>query len=390
MFLRVACIVLLLAACGKQDAANTLPASRPSPAAVPPALQAEPAFPNLAFSSPLLIANAGDGSDRFFVVEQAGRILVFPNDAAVTSAKTFLDIRAQVLSGGELGLLGLAFDPDYATNGFFYVNYTIDKPPHSTRISRFRASIADPDQADVTSEQVLLEFEQPFDNHNGGMLAFGPDGKLYIATGDGGSGNDPNNNAQSLNTVLGKILRINTNGSIPSDNPFANDPTARGEIWAYGLRNPFRMSFDRATGRLWAGDVGQSAREEVDVVEKGGNYGWRIYEGNRSNVNPMDLPSTDFIAPVLDYDRNAGTTVIGGYVYHGPGLPDYGGVYIYGDFGSGRIWALVYDSNTKTVVSNAEVATLANIGLSSFGENEAGELYAVGLFDGKIYRFRQL
>lgn len=407
MWLRVACVILFLTACGKQDGVGTSPATPgappPAPPATPPALQSEIAFSNLTFTSPVFITHSGDGTDRLFVVQQGGQILVFPNDPAAVSAQTFLDITTipltRFVSGGELGLLGLAFDPNYAANGFFYVNYTITNPnsnaamfPYRTRVSRFNVSAGNANQADAGSETVLLEFDQPFDNHNGGMIAFGPDGRLYIATGDGGDGNDPMNNAQNLGVLLGKILRINTdpNNRVPADNPFGSTPGAMGEIWAYGMRNPFRMSFDRAAGRLWVGDVGQGAREEVDIIEKGGNYGWRIYEGNRSNINPMNLPPTDFMAPVLDYDRNAGTTVIGGYVYHGPGLPDYGGVYVYGDFGNGRLWALVYDANSKTVVSNTQVATLAKFNLSSFGEDEAGELYAVGLSDGKIRRFRQM
>jgi glucose/arabinose dehydrogenase len=399
MWSRIACIVVLLltAACGKNDNAD---ANMPSPASPPP-LKAEVAFPNLTFSSPVFITHAGDGSDRLFVVEQAGRIKVFANNPVAASSDIFLDIQAQVRSGGELGLLGLAFDPDYANNGFFYVNYTIDNPnannatfPYRTRVSRFTASAGNPDQADPMSETILLEFDQPFQNHNGGMIAFGPDDKLYIATGDGGDANDPMDNAQNLGVLLGKILRINTdpdpNKRIPPDNPFVGIAGAHGEIWAFGLRNPFRMSFDRTTGRLWAGDVGQSAREEVDIIEKGGNYGWRIYEGNRSNINPMNLPSTDFTAPVLDYGRSVGTTVIGGYVYHGPGLPDYDGIYVYGDFGSGRVWALIYETGTNTATSNTQVATLAGFSLSSFGEDEAGELYALSLGDGKVRRFRQM
>lgn len=407
MWLRVACVIFLLAACGKQDGVSTpsppMPATPPPPTGTLPALQSEIAFPNLTFTSPVFITHSGDGTDRLFVVQQGGQILVFPNDPAAASAQTFLDITTlpvtRFVSGGELGLLGLAFDPNFAANGFFYVNYTITNPnsnaatfPYRTRISRFTVSAGSADRADAVSETVLLEFDQPFDNHNGGMIAFGPDGKLYIATGDGGDGNDPMNNAQNLGVLLGKILRINTdpNNRVPADNPFGSTPGAMGEIWAYGMRNPFRMSFDRATGRLWVGDVGQSAREEVDIIEKGGNYGWRIYEGNRSNINPANLPPTDFKAPVLDYDRSVGTTVIGGYVYHGPGLPDYGGVYVYGDFGNGRVWALAYDATSKSVVSNTQVATLAKFNLSSFGEDEAGELYAVGLLDGKILRFRQM
>ncbi len=392
MRLRTIGLILLLAACSHDDsdmATSSSSAPPPLPSGALASLQAEVAFPNLTFSSPLFITHAGDGTDRLFVVEQAGRILVFPNDPSVqmTDVKVFLDITAQVLTDGEQGLLGLAFDPDYKVNGHFYVYYSIASP-HRSIISRFTVS-ADAHSADASSETVLLSVDQPnFSNHKAGMIAFGPDGKLYIATGDGGSANDPDSNAQNLGVLLGKILRINADGSIPNDNPFASTAGARAEIWAYGLRNPFRWSFDRATGQLWAGDVGQSAREEVDIIAKGGNYGWRVYEGTLfTNNDPMGTVLNDLIAPILDYDRAAGQTVIGGYVYRGPGLPGYDGIYVYADFGSGRVWALVYDATTNTAVSNTEVANVSLI--SSFGEDEAGELY-VTCFDGKIRRFRQM
>lgn len=379
------CLIVLLTACN----GNGSPASTPATGPVQPlqaSLMAEGAFPRLRFTNPLFITHAGDGSNRLFVVEQAGRIRVFPNDPSAASAGSFLDISGRVLSGGEMGLLGLAFDPNYAANGFFYVNYTLDNP-RRTRVSRFRVSTADPNTADSGSETVLLEFAQPFSNHNGGMLAFGPDGKLYVSSGDGGSGNDPENNAQSLSTPLGKILRINPDGSVPAENPFTSTAGARGEIWAYGLRNPWRMSFDRLTGRLWAGDVGQNAREEIDIIVRGGNYGWRVYEGARANINPDRLPLSAFIAPIHEYDHSQGRSITGGYVYRGPGLPAFQGAYFYADFISGRVWALVSDGNAGTVVSNTQVATIPNP--SSFGEDEAGELYVTS-FDGNIYRFRQL
>jgi glucose/arabinose dehydrogenase len=385
--IRAFALVLLISACGRNGEDGTATSTpTPIPSATLPVLQAELAFPILSFSNPVLITNAKDGTDRLFVVELAGRILVFPNDDNVTDASVFLDMQDQVLTGGEQGLLGLAFDPDYRTNGFFYVYYSIETP-HRSRISRFRVSAGNADQADKSSETVLLEIDQPnFSNHKAGMIAFGPDGKLYIATGDGGGANDADDNAQNFGVLLGKILRINPDGSIPNDNPFVSQPDARAEIWALGLRNPFRMSFDRATGTLWVGDVGQSAREEVDVIVKGGNYGWRIYEGTLSNINPMGQPLSDFVAPVLDYGRDLGQTVIGGYVYRGNAMPAYVGAYLYGDFGSARIWALFYDAQHRAV-SNTEVASVNSI--TSFGEDEAGELYATS-FDGKIRRFRQM
>jgi len=368
-------LLLVLAGCGSD--VETTPDRT--------ALHAEVAFPNLSFENPVLITHAGDGSNRLFVVEQAGRIRVFPNDAAVRADEVvvFLNKTAEVLSGGELGMLGLAFDPDYAANGFFYVNYTLDNPRRS-RIARFRVS-ADPARAAPESETVLLEFEQPFANHNGGALAFGPDGMLYAASGDGGSAGDPQNNAQRLDTLLGKVLRIAPDGSIPSDNPFADRPGARGEIWAYGLRNPWRMSFDRQTGTLWAGDVGQGAREEIDIIVRGGNYGWRVYEGTQPFDNPANLPADAFLAPVLDYGRELGGSVVGGYVYRGTALPALAGAYVYGDFLSGRVWALYYDAAAGAVTENAEIARVPNP--SSFGEDAAGEIYATS-FDGRIYRLR--
>jgi uncharacterized repeat protein (TIGR03806 family) len=348
-------------------------------------LQSQLAFPNLTFNQPLFLTDAGDGTNRLFVLEKPGRIMVFPNDPNVTQATVFLDIQDKVIEDGEQGLLGLAFDPQYSTNGFFYVYYSADGPQRS-RITRFQVS-ANANVADPASEMVLLEIAQPgFSNHKAGWMDFGPDGKLYIAVGDGGSGNDPNNNAQNLNSLLGKILRINPDPSnlIPTDNPFVGTAGARPEIWAYGMRNPFRMSFDRGTGTLWAGDVGQNRVEEVDIIKAGGNYGWRIYEGTLSNLNPDNRPATDFTPPIIEYGRDLGNSITGGYVYRGPTLANFVGVYFYGDFGSGRIWALVSDGTG--VISNTEVATVAN-GPASFGEDEAGELYVVTIGDGRISRF---
>lgn len=371
--LRVLWPILLLAACGS---------GAPAPAAAQTAVALEVAFPNLRFANPLFLTHAGDGSNRLYVVEQAGRILVFANDPATEEAAVFLDIRDRVQAGGEMGLLGLAFDPGFAANGYFYVNYTTGSP-RRTRVARFRVGADDPARADPASEQILLEFAQPFANHNGGMLAFGPDGKLYVACGDGGSANDPHDNGQRLDTLLGKILRLNPDGSVPPDNPFVGQPGARGEIWAYGLRNPWRMSFDRASGRLWAADVGQDAREEIDLIVKGGNYGWRVYEGTRSNVNPENLPLSTFIAPVYEYGRDLGQSVTGGYVYRGAALPDFAGTYFYADYASGRVWALATGGDRAT--SNVQVAQVR--WPTSFGEDAAGELYITS-FDGRIYRLR--
>jgi len=339
------------------------------------------AFPSLVFDRPVFVGAPPDGSDRLVVAEQTGRLRVFANDAAVASSTVMLDLSADVLFGGEQGLLGVAFHPDFASNGFVYLYRTKDAPRRSV-LSRFTIS-ADPDVLDPASELVLLEVEQPFTNHNAGSLAFGPDDKLYVALGDGGAGNDPNDNGQNLSTLLGSVLRLDDDGTPPADNPFVGVAGARPEIWAYGLRNPWRMSFDPATGDLWLGDVGQGAREEIDRIERGGNYGWRVFEGNRANINPDELPASAFTAPVFDYDRTQGYSVTGGLVYRGAAVPTLQGSYIYGDFGSGRVWALVFDG--VQAVGNVQIGTLPSA--ASFGEDRDGELYAC-CFDGALRRLQ--
>jgi glucose/arabinose dehydrogenase/subtilisin-like proprotein convertase family protein len=349
-------------------------------AAPPTSLQRVRAFPNLSFNQPVFLTHAGDGTDRVFVVEKRGVIKVFANNDAVTSAATFLDIRGPVSAGGENGLLGLAFDPNFAQNQKFYVNYTSNS---GTVIARYRA-VAGTNRADPNSAQVILRITQPYGNHNGGMIAFGPDNMLYIGMGDGGSGGDPQGHAQNRRDLLGAMLRINPNNSttytIPSDNPFVNTGGGvRGEIWAYGLRNPWRFSFDRTSGALWAGDVGQNAVEEIDIIERGGNYGWNHREGNR-NYNgggPAGMKE-----PTYAYAQTLGRSVIGGYVYHGSRVPGLQGIYVYGDYTSGRIWSLKYRNGQ--VEFNREVTSVNQ--LCAFGEDEAGELYAVS-HGGNLYKF---
>lgn len=347
-------------------------------------ISVERAFPRLDFEAPVFLAWVPGDEGLLAVVEQAGRILTFSDDDAVTGYHVLLDISGQVLSGGEQGLLGLAFDPEYAGNGIFYVYYSTDNP-RRTVLSRFTAGNGDQRTADPDSEQVLLEVEQPYANHNGGTILFGPDGLLYLGLGDGGSGGDPMGNAQDTSTLLGSIIRIDVSGdgayTVPEDNPFVNQAGARGEVWAFGFRNPYRFSFDRATGELWAGDVGQSDREEIDLVVKGGNYGWNLFEGNSEYRNPDGLPPSDFQPPVIDYGRSAGLSVIGGYVYRGNRFPVMDGIYFYGDYGSGNLWALVYGDGS--LLSNEIVANVPAI--SSFGEDGYGELYVVSL-EGGIYR----
>jgi len=343
------------------------------------------AFPKLTFNQPLFLTHSGDRSDRIFVVRQDGIIHVFPNDSTVTSAGEFLNLSAKLsATSGEEGLLGLAFPPDFRSSRVFYVNFTVPSSVASSGmkvvVERYRVSATDSNKADPASEKRLLEIEEPVSNHNGGMLAFGPDSMLYIGVGDGGSG-------QTLTTLLGKILRIDVRGdsgyTIPRDNPFAADSTGvRKEIWAYGLRNPWRFSFDSKTGQLWAGDVGQDTREEVDIITRGGNYGWKIMEGTICRPGGGgNCDTTGLTLPVADYGRALGYCVTGGYVYRGSRLPQLAGAYIFGDYGSGNIFLLRYEGGKVTVDSVFFRNTSMNI--SSFGVDEQNELYVVG-YGGKI------
>ncbi len=350
----------------------------------------EEAFPNLSFSSALYLTHSGDGTNRIFVVERAGRIKVFENSPSVTTTKTFLDITDRVSSGGEKGLLGLAFHPNYEDSGYFYVNYTASNPQRSI-ISRFQVSAANPDSADKNSEFELFNFSQPFSNHNGGWLDFRQsDGYLYIATGDGGSGGDPQNNGQKITTMLGKILRIDVddqdpglNYAIPPDNPFV-DSTGNvvKEIYVWGMRNPWRCSFDPVTDFFWAADVGQNAWEEIDIIESGKNYGWRCYEGTHAhNLSGCNYP--EYIDPVWEYDHPTGFSITGGYVYRGQNVPELNGKYIYGDYVTKLIWALTYDGiNPPT----NELLLTAIGDITSFGIDQNNELYITS-FNGNIYRF---
>lgn len=365
--------------------------TRCSPVALPQSLTIEQAFPALSFSNPVDLQDPRDGTNRLFVVEQAGVIRVFEDTSSVSSSSIFLDIRDRVTSGGELGLLGLAFHPLYANNSYFYVNYTASSPLRSV-IARYSVGTTDPNQANKESEQIVLTYNQPFTNHNGGQVSFGPDGYLYIATGDGGSGGDPQNNGQNRSSLLGKILRIDVNNStggrnygIPADNPFAGNASGfREEIFAYGLRNPWRFSFDAATGTLWCGDVGQSTREEIDIIENGKNYGWRTMEGSLCFNPSTGCTTTGFTLPVWEYGRSEGYSVTGGFVYRGSNNPELDGAYIYGDYGSGRIWALRYEG--VNMPTSVQIAQIASNRLSSFGVDRNNELYLCS-FDGKIYRF---
>jgi glucose/arabinose dehydrogenase len=335
------------------------------------------------FTRPIYVTHAGDGSGRLFVVEQAGVIRIV-RDGKI-SATPFLDIRDRVESGGEKGLLSVAFHPKYKENGRFFVNYTARKQGVlKSIIAEYNVSQTNPDIAD-RAERVILEIEQPFANHNGGLNKFGPDGFLYIGMGDGGAAGDPLNAGQSLDTLLGKMLRIDVERepyAIPQDNPFVGRADVQGEIWAYGLRNPWRFSFDRCTGRLFAGDVGQNRLEEIDLIEKGKNYGWRIMEGSQCYDPPTMCNTQGLELPIAEYDHSLGCSVTGGYVYRGRQFPALIGHYLFGDYCSGRIWSLTEDPQGRWTMRQLIDSPFS---ISSFGEDEQGELYVVH-YGGAIYR----
>jgi glucose/arabinose dehydrogenase len=336
--------------------------------------------------APLLLTNAGDGSDRLFVVEQVGRIMIV-SDGRV-SRDPFLDISDIITAGGEQGLLGLAFHPNYENNGRFYVDYTAANGDDV--VAEYRTS-SDPDRADPSSARLLLQINDPFSNHNGGHLAFGDDGFLYVATGDGGGGGDPLESGQNLNTLLGKILRLDVDASstarpygIPADNPFVNTDGARPEIWAYGLRNPWRFSFDSSD--IWIGDVGQDSLEEIDRMPayRGGlNYGWNTMEGDACFDPPSGCDRNGLVLPVATYTHDHGCSVTGGYVYRGDAFASLQGSYFFGDYCSGFIWAL--DASAGSTRSPRMVLE-SNHSVSSFGLDEEGELYLTDISSGEIFQ----
>jgi glucose/arabinose dehydrogenase len=358
-------------------------------------------------SSPTDIQNARDGSSRIFFVQQTGQIIVWKNGVVLPTA--FLNISSLIMAGSEQGLLGLAFHPDYRNNGYFYVNYT-RSPDGATVVARYSRSTTDPDVADMQSAVVLLTIAQPYANHNGGAVRFGPDGYLYIGMGDGGSGNDPQNHAQDLTSLLGKMLRIDVNTTtgqlpygIPPDNPFVGSPQpgVHNEIWACGLRNPWRFSFDRVAGDLFIGDVGQSAREEIDFIRAGTaggiNFGWRVMEGTQCTNLGGGPPCNDhsFTPPIVEYDHSQGCSITGGYLYRGRAVPEliragppttgqlFNGIYVYADFCSGTIWRM--SATTAGGVSNS-VLLASGLLITAFGEDENGEIYVADARAAKIYR----
>ena len=328
-----------------------------------------------------------DGSGRFFVIEQTGKIRIVKN--GVLLASPFLDLTSKIEFNDEEGLLGLTFHPSYAQNGRFFVDYTqrVNGQLQSV-IAEYHVSTNDPNKADPTETRILV-VDQPFDNHNGGQLGFGADGYLYISFGDGGSGGDPFGNGQNLNVLLGKILRIDIDSgspyTIPPDNPFVGVPNTKGEIWAYGLRNPWRFSFDRPTGRLFAGDVGQDRYEEVDIIQKGLNYGWNIMEGFHC-YNAPTCDMTGLTLPILEYSHFEGNAIIGGFIYRGNQIAGLKGVYIFADYGTGKIWGSKPDLS----------GTWQRVGLlasgkvvSAFGQDLTGELYLLDYGTGTIFKIIQ-
>lgn len=393
--------VVATTACARGQEPSSRPAAAAQGSSTLPSVRPVRVFGRLSFQRPVGLVDAGD--DRLFVLEQRGRIRVFENRPDVETAGVFLDIRSGVhMRHNEEGLLSLAFHPHYAENRHFYVYYTASDPRRGV-LARYTTSADDPDLADPASERVILEVDQPYGNHNGGTVLFGPDGFLYLGLGDGGSANDPKGNGQDLSTLLGTVLRIDVDGaepySVPPDNPFVDRPGARPEIWAYGLRNPWRMSFDPVTGELWVGDVGQNTWEEIDVIQPGGNYGWNIREG--AHPFRSGTPDGPLIDPVVEYPQRRGRTIVGlsvtgGHVYRGGAMPGLYGAYIYGDYVTGRIWALRRENGVVT--EHGEIfAPPPKAYISSFGEDADGELYFCAFDEldgrgggrGRIYRLAE-
>lgn len=357
------------------------------------AVKLVPAFDNLRFDRPLYFAPVPDGSGRVVVVEQAGKVFMFPNRADVKGDEVVGVIDLSVRrKGNEEGLLGLAFHPKFKENRLVYLHFSASDPVRNV-LASFKMN--EDARIDPATERVLLEVEQPWGNHNGGMIEFGPDGYLYLALGDGGAAGDPKGNGQNLTTLLGTILRLDVDHqdegkqyAVPKDNPFYDqayrDKETRPEIWAYGLRNAWRFSFDPDTGDLWAGDVGQNRWEEIDLITKGGNYGWNFREGNHTFRQGEPPAGVTLIDPIVEHDRREARSITGGYVYRGEVIPGLRGAYVYGDYETGKLWSLRYDG--KEVREHTELGNVRNP--SSFGVDAEGELYVTS-FDGRVYKFVQ-
>lgn len=391
---------LTLGACGggSSDGDANTPPVPPPPAELK--LGVTRAFPGLTFSSPLAMLQAPGDAQRWFVAERDGVVRVFENTDTAATSEVFIDISARVTSGGETGLLGMAFHADFPADPRVYLSYTADAAGLESRISEFSTNDGGT-TLDPSTERVLLAVNQPERNHNGGGINFGPDGFLYVGLGDGGGEGDDHGstgNGQNLHTLLGKMLRIDVddaapgfNYAIPADNPFAgNALCGHGgtgtqncpEIFAYGFRNPWRWSFDLDTGDLWVGDVGQDDWEEIDKVTSGGNFGWRCREGAHE-FNSACGPAVDLLAPVAEYDHSAGVSVIGGYVYRGSAIADLVGRYVFGDL-NGRIWDIASDAQ-PTLQVKASDGFDTGLQISSFAQDANGELYVVDL-GGTLYR----
>lgn len=376
--------------------AATLLVSSTTVLAEAPKVEIVQAFPELRIARPIVVTHANDGSNRLFVASQIGKIYCFENKADVSEPNLYLDIEESVRyidKENEEGLLGFAIHPDYKKNGQFFLFYTTTDEPHVSVISRFNVSSTDPSKADPDSEVELMRIPQPFWNHNGGTLAFGHDGYLYIALGDGGKANDPFKNGQNLATLNGSILRIDVdkkskdhNYAIPADNPFVGLKEARPEIYAYGFRNVWRLSFDRETGALYAADVGQNIWEEINIVVKGGNYGWNLREAKHKFGDNGSEASDKLIDPIFEYHHDVGKSITGGHVYRGSAVPSLKGMYMYADYVSGKVWALEHTPNGK-ILGNHEIKSM-NLPIITFGEDEQGEVYlTTQLGGGIIYKF---
>jgi glucose/arabinose dehydrogenase len=387
--------VVVMSTC--TSANSSAPAVQDEATALIPELMLEPAYPGLSFDRPVDAQWAPGDTEHVYVVEQSGRIIVFEDRNDVTESKVLLDVRQNILrSHNEEGLLSLAFHPKFAENRQFFVYYSAGSPRRGL-LSRFTVSEHDRLTADPGSETIILAVEQPWSNHNGSTIVFGPDGYLYVSLGDGGYANDPKNAGQDRSTMLGSIIRIDidkasgdTAYSVPEDNPFVGREGIKPEIWAYGLRNVWRMSFDRKTGELWAADVGQNRWEEVNIITRGGNYGWRLREGMHPFAKGEADDDAPLIEPVAEYSHNEGLSITGGYVYRGSKMPRLAGVYLYADYESRRMWGIRVEGGECTAQREVIPPARGSF-VSSFGQDHDGELVVVA-FDrsnrgrGRLYR----
>ncbi len=382
--------IVMIAGCGGGSGLSVV--AGPPPVAATPTITTQPVFTNLTFNQPVALIQPPGDSSRWFVVEKSGIIWVFTNDQNTSSASIFLDIRALVNASGEGGLLGLAFHPNFPVTPEVFVSYTRSGAPLESYVSRFLST--DSGQTlNAATEEVILTVDQPATNHNGGDVAFGPDGYLYVGFGDGGGSGDQFGNGQNTNTLMGAIVRVDVEGgspyAIPAGNPFETNAVCTGgsgadncpEIFAWGLRNPWRFSFDRVTSKLWAGDVGQGDWEEIDVIAAGSNYGWNVREGAHC-FNPANGCADTFVEPIAEYDHGLGRSITGGFVYRGAGISDLGGWYVFGDFSSGRLFGIPETSPTGAA---PEVFAETGLQIVSFAQDTDGELYVLN-FVGTIHK----